>query len=978
MYEIPQQLEYKEKIVFGLTFKQLAYALSFFPIIFILLFKISAPLSVRIMLAIFPVSIATGFMFFDLSTLIINWYNWYKQRVLEEEQVNELWGVKEIKEQTIITKKKKLAVLKAESINFSIKSEDEQEVIILTFKKLLNSLDFPLQIVMNTEKLSLSEYIKSLDERSDKTNKGVLESYKRHLESLFSKKDALNRNFYLVIPETGDLDVQVRLCEERLSGLNIQTKRLNDNELKKLFEAFHPVTSITNKPDYLVIGKDTYSRVLYASGYPRSVEKGFLDRLVSFSGNFDLSIHINPEPLELTMVLLNRELIKQRADLYASKLKNQLNPSLEIKYEDTRRVLENLQRGTEKLFNVSMYINCKAESLEELDHLSRKVESELNSLLIIPRKPKFRMIQGLKSCTPLGEDFLNQRRNLTSHALSAFFPFTSSFFKFDETGVWMGVNQNGIPIIRDVFKLSNPNGVCLASSGAGKSYLTKLFVTRHLLNGTKVIVIDPQGEYTNLIEKFEGQRIDLSKNSDTIINPLDLMGHDFHQKRLSLMDLMNVMLGDLSEPQKAFIDQAITDCYEGRGITLADPESWDNEPPILGDLLASLLKIEKNVTIMEKSTLRSLVNRLKLYVDGVFSFLNRPTELDFNNRFVCFDIGNLPKQVKPVMMFLVLDYVYTKMKSDLTRKLLVVDEAWSLLSRSHDASYIFEIVKTCRKFNMGLYLINQEVEGMLNSEAGRSVLANSAYTILLKQKPAVIDSVKKVFNLSSNEKIALLTANIGEGLMIIEDEHTKVKIIASKEEHKQITTNADELLKENQKEEKNKSKNKKRVKISLDFSKRLFRISKLNQDEIRMLRIKKYQEGEYNSLVTSKKEKFFLKPRHNETLTHLFVTLDTAEYLENKGFEVQLYTTKKPDIVFMKGKKKYAVEVETGKVLEKARHQLKEKVKELNKEYDDWFFIVTNRNKVKAYSEYGQSLDLRYLKPRLNSFLRQIGNSHPI
>ncbi len=973
MYEIPHQLEYKEKIVFGLTFQQLAYALLFFPIIFILLFRLNAPLAIRITLATIPVSVAVGFMFFDLLTLLKNWYAWYKQRVLEEAQVKELWSLKDIKDNTIITKKKRLAVIKAESINFSIKSEDEQEAIILTFKKLLNSLDFPLQIVMNTEKLELSEYINSLEERSDKTNKGVLESYKKHLKELFSKKDALNRNFYLVIPETGDLDVQMKLCEERLNGLNISTKRLNNNELKKLLQTFHPITTITNRPNHMLIGKNTYSRILYASGYPRSVEKGFLDKVVSFSGNFDLSIHITPEPLERTMVMLNRELIKQRADLYSSKLKNKLNPSLEIKYEDTRKVLENLQRGTEKLFNVSMYINCKAESLEELDHLSKKVESELNSLLIIPKKPNFRMIQGLKSCSPLGEDFLNKKRNLTSHALSAFFPFTSSFFKFDETGVWMGVNHNGIPIIRDIFKLSNPNGVCLASSGAGKSYLTKLFVTRHLLNGTKVIVIDPQGEYANLIEKFKGQRIDLSKNSNTIINPLDLMGHDFHQKRLSLMDLMSVMLGDLSEPQKAFIDQAITDCYEGKGITLADAESWDNEPPILGDLLASLLKIEKNVTIMEKSTLRSLVNRLKLYVDGVFSFLNRPTEIDFDNRFVCFDIGNLPKQVKPVTMFLVLDYVYNKMKSDLTRKLLVVDEAWSLLSRSHDASYIFEIVKTCRKFNMGLYLINQEVEGMLNSEAGRSVLANSSYTILLKQKPAVIDNVKRVFNLSSNEKIALLTANIGEGLMIIEDEHTKVKIIASEEEHKQITTNADEILKQSNLVEKKKSKDKKRVKISLDFSKRLFRVNNLNKDEIRMLEIKNYQQGEYHSLVTNKKEKFFLKPRHNETLNHLFVTLDIAQYLEKKKFSVELFTTKKPDIVFKRGKKTYAIEVETGAGLSKVS-RMKEKLKVLE-DYDKWFFVVTDRNKVKAYKEFGQSVDLRYLKPYLSGFLRQIGHS---
>jgi len=231
-------------------------------------------------------------------------------------------------------------------------------------------------------------------------------------------------------------------------------------------------------------------------------------------------------------------------------------------------------------------------------------------LLIIPRQPNFRMIQGFKSCLPLAKDFLGATRNITTSALSAFFPFTSSFFKFDETGVWFGLNKNNIPIIRDIFKLSNSNGMCLASSGAGKSYMTKLFITRHLLNGTKVIVIDPQSEYKGLVEKFKGQRIDLSRTSKTIINPLDLMGHDYAEKRLSLMDLMPVMLGNLTEPQKSFIDQALTEAYERRDIYMNEKKSWKNQPPILGDVLEVLERMEETAISLEKMTLRSLINRL--------------------------------------------------------------------------------------------------------------------------------------------------------------------------------------------------------------------------------------------------------------------------------------------------------------------------------------------------------------------------------
>lgn len=864
---------------------------------------------------------------------------------------------------------KKVAILRVDSINFGIKPQKEQEVIMLAFQKFLNSIDFPIQILMTTETLNLEIYLKNLKTKiSNNRNKEIFDSYRAHMKDLIEKNSAMNRNFYIIILETTNIDIQVDLCRERLHSLNLKTYKIGNKGIREIFSKIfdsneHLPKSIKNSPDFLEInGK--FHKIIYAHGYPRSVEKGFLDRLISCSGNFDFSLHINPQPIEQTLISLNKELQKQRADLYSANIKNQFNPSLEIKYKDTKAVLENLQKGDEKLYNIGFYINCRADNLEELRLLAKKIESELNSLLIIPRQPSFRMIQGFKSCLPLGKDFLGITRNITTSALSAFFPFTSSFFKFDESGIWFGLNKNYIPIIRDIFKLSNSNGMCLASSGAGKSYMTKLFITRHLLNGTKVMVIDPQGEYKNLVKQFEGQRINLSRTSDTIINPLDLMGHDYAEKRLSLMDLMPVMLGQLTEPQKAFIDQALTEAYERKGIYMNDDESWANEPPILGDVLNVLERMEKKSISLEKNTLRSLINRLRLYVDGVFSFLNRHTNINFKNDFVCFDIGNMPKQVKPTIMFLVLDYVYMKMKRGLERKLLVIDEAWSLLSRAEEASYIFEIVKTCRKFNMGLFLINQEVEGMLNSEAGRSALANSSYTILLRQKPAVIDGIQKVFHLSNVERIALLTAGVGEGILLMEDEHSELKIVASSEEHKQITTNADEIL-EDEKETKSDGK---KINIKVDEKVRVHLSKKLTKDEKEYLIKKGFKEELFSSICLPKKEKYFVKPRFNETPKHLFVIYDIKSYLEKKGIKVELYVTRKPDIVFEINGKRIAIEVETGAVLSKAI-RMKEKL-DILKGYDEWFFVVTNKNKVTNYREYGVAIDTRFLQGQLNKLLK--------
>ena len=450
-----------------------------------------------------------------------------------------------------------------------------------------------------------------------------------------------------------------------------------------------------------------------------------------------------------------------------------------------------------------------------------------------------------------------------------------------------------------------------------------------------------------------------------MINPLDLMGHDYIEKRLSLMDLMPVILGDLSEPQKAFLDKAITETYKSKGINL-ESDTWNTEPPTLGDLLDSLNKLVGKSTQIERATLRSVINRLDMYVSGVFGFLNRHTNIEFNSDLVCFDISNMPKQIKPVVMFLVLDYVYMKMKSDINRKILLVDEAWTLLSRAEEASYIFEIVKTCRKFNMGLLLINQEVEDLFNSRAGKSVLANSAYTMLLRQKPSVIKNIGEAFHLSPSEKEHLLTASIGEGLLIMEDEHTKIKVIASPEENEIITTNADEILM--QKQPTKRDNVQKKINVNLD--QRFYRKNKLNKDELKYLLNQGYKEFRKKSIVSGKEENFILKPRHNESPIHMFYVYDIFEYLQKKGAKAEMFTTKMPDIVFEINKKKYALEIETGTVLENV-NRIKEKVSLIKKQgYNDWYFIMTQKHLVKKYRHFGKTIDPRYLKSQLSKIIK--------
>jgi len=398
-----------------------------------------------------------------------------------------------------------------------------------------------------------------------------------------------------------------------------------------------------------------------------------------------------------------------------------------------------------------------------------------------------------------------------------------------------------------------------------------------------------------------------------------------------------------------------------------DSSTWNYKPPKLSDLLSVLESIEKKSSALEKTTVRSLVNRLSMYVTGVFSFFNQDTNIKFDNDLVCFDIGQMPKQVKPVIMFLILDYVYMKMRSDIERKVLVVDEAWTLLERAEDASYIFEIVKTCRKFNMGLLLINQEVEGLLNSKAGKSVLANSSYTVLMRQKPSVMRDIVRSFDLSSAEKNYLLTSSVGQGIMIMENDHTELKVVASPKEHDLITTKADEIL------EKQKPGERKDVNITVDEEKGFFRYDKMTADEVKYLKSKGYKDTMQYSIISKKKERYLLKPRFNESIQHFFLTMEIYIFLKQFIKDIKLYETNKPDVVFKIKKKKIAVEIETGKQLMKDRKRIQDKGISIKNEYDDGFFVLTDRNLIPKYKSHGKTIDKRYLLSHLrNNYLKLV------
>ena len=924
-YDIPPQLHHKEKIIFGLTFSQLGYA---FPAFFIIFLILKSGLSIEIggALSLFVVLIAAFFMFFDGKNRIVNlWKHFRNQSVdVNNEKLKEIVDIKKVEKDTVYTSKTKLAILEVIPLNFMIKSEEEKQSIISGFQKFLNSLDFPIQIHISSNIISLDEHFKCLKAKTEKYEE-LYNSYKEFIEKSITDNGIKNRKFYIVINEKDSLELQAKVCEDKLKSLGLKVKRLKEKELldyfydyvaskqKKELKENQTVENYTHfllAPQKVTFHHDMFKvddkvcKLLSVIGYPHSVEEGFLDRIISSGDNYDISIYIQPYQIEDTMIQLNRDLQKQQADLYADSKKGILNPSLEIKFKSTKAVLEDLQKGKQKLFDVSLYIMCKADiknkeeekAKQEASLLAKKVKSDLDGLMIQSKIPTFQMVDSYKSMLPLGKDTLKIKRNIHTSGLSAFFPFSSPFLDIENEGILLGLNKNKIPYIKDIFKLTNANGIILATSGAGKSYFTKLLISRMFLNGSDIIIIDPQGEYLAITEHYKGETITISKNSDTMINPLDLMGHEYLEKRLSLMDLFRIMFGDLTEIQKSILDMAVDLTYAKKGI---NRDSWQAKtPPKMEDLYNTLHTLENKCAQQEKVTYRALLNRLRMYTqEGVFSFLNKDTNIDFSKNFVCFNIGNMPKQVKPVVMYLVLDYVYMRMKDSLKRKILVIDEAWAMLQTAEESSYVFEIVKTCRKFNLGLLMITQDVADLVASKAGHAVLANTSYTFLLRQKPAVISGVVKTFNLSNSEKDYLISAEKGKGILILENEHQEIEVIASEKEHELITTNPDEMVAKGEKK-KGKPREHEDINIDLDIEQDVYLAEGLSIEQCNFLVNHGYEGGNYHNLEKGRQKEYFVKKRYPESTLHTYYVDLIFNEIKKYTDKVSKYRTEKPDIIF--------------------------------------------------------------------------------
>lgn len=537
-----------------------------------------------------------------------------------------------------------------------------------------------------------------------------------------------------------------------------------------------------------------YTKTLFVYTYPRYLATNWLSPIINFDITADLGMFIFPLQNAEVMTDLRKRVGQLESSMRMEQEKGLVrNPELETAVSDIEGLRDVLQRGEIRLFHFSLYFTIYAASLEELTTVTKQLESTLGGMLVYTKQSLLQMEQGFNSTLPLGIDELQIARNLDTGSLSTTFPFSSAELTTNE-GILYGLNRhNNSLVIFDRFGLENANSVVFAKSGAGKSYSVKLEALRSLMWGTDIIVIDPENEYKLLAEAVGGSYLDLSLNSEQRINPFDLSplmeaqtGEQVLRSAVVMLHgLIRLMVGGLNPEEDAMLDKALFETYAIKDIT-ADPATHTNPAPLMQDLQSVL----ENMTGAE-----SLVKRLGKFTTGTFAGLfNKPTNFDLARGFVGFSVRDLEDELRPIGMYLILGYLWNKIKHDLRKRILIVDEAWILMQHEDSARFVYSLAKRARKYYLGLTIISQDVEDMLGSKYGRAVITNASLTMLLKQAPTAADKLSEVFNLTEGEKFLLLEADVGEGLFFAGLNHVAIKIISSFTEDKIITTDPKELL----------------------------------------------------------------------------------------------------------------------------------------------------------------------------------------
>ncbi len=576
---------------------------------------------------------------------------------------------------------------------------------------------------------------------------------------------------------------------------SVDTERLYQKGLATIKDLIAP-PAIRVSPATIQIG-DVVARTLFVIAYPRFLSTNWFSPIINLDFPMDTALFIHPIETAEILKQLRKSATQVQSQMNIESEEGKIrDPVLEAALQNIEELRDRLQQGTEKFFRFGLYMMLYGANEKDLSQKVQSVEAILEAQLVYTKPAVLRQDAGFASTRPLANDALDVANNLNTEPLSTTFPFVSSDLSSNE-GILYGINRhNNSLILFDRFKMENANMVVFAKSGAGKSYTVKLEVLRALMFESSVIIIDPENEYKHLCETVGGAFLKISLNSDIHLNPFDMpkvSAEDesdgvFRNTIANLIGLLHLMLGTLSAEEDSILDQAIREAYAIRDIHEdSNYESLTAQSfPTMSDLYAVLKNMEGA---------DSIAARLQRYTEGIFSgFLNKQTNIDTDNQLVVFNIRDLEEELRPIAMYIILQYIWNDIRSKLRQRIIVVDEAWIMMQNEDAASFLFGIAKRCRKYYTGLTTITQDISDFMSSRYGKPIITNSSMQLLLRQSPASIDYITETFYLTDHEKFLLLESNVGEGIFFAGTKHAAIKVIASYSEDQIITSDPRQLL----------------------------------------------------------------------------------------------------------------------------------------------------------------------------------------
>jgi len=555
-------------------------------------------------------------------------------------------------------------------------------------------------------------------------------------------------------------------------------------------------SSILVTSDHLKLGKK-FAKSFFIFSYPRYLSTAWFSPIINLDTPMDIGFHVYPIETGQVLKQLRKRVTEVQAEIMEREEKGLIrDPALETAYRDIEELRDRLQTAQERMFKFGLYLTVYGDDLKTIREVETTLRSILEARLIYIKPALYQQKEGFNSTSPYGLDQLAVHTPMNTGPLSSTFPFVSFDLSSNE-GILYGINRhNNSLILFDRFSLENGNMILFAKSGSGKSYAVKLEILRSLMLGVDIIVLDPENEYQFLSDSVGGSFFNMSLASPSHINPFDLPTPREDEKPedvlrsniINLVGLLRIMLGGLTPEEDAIIDRALTETYAAKDITPAtDPSAWQKRIPLMSDF-------EQVLDSMEGA--ESLVRRVRKFTKGTFSqFFNQLTNISMDKPFVVFGIRDMEDELRPIAMFIIMRYIWNEVRSELKKRILVVDEAWWIMRTEDGASFLFGICKRARKYWLGVTTITQDVGDFMKSSYGQPIITNSSLQLLMKQSPATMDVVQKIFNLTEEEKYLLIEAEVGEGIFFAGQKHVAIKVVASYTEDQFITTSPEEVLK---------------------------------------------------------------------------------------------------------------------------------------------------------------------------------------